>query len=168
MSEETLLEIARRHGTPTYAYDLARLRSQVAKLRVHLPDTVEVLYSLKANASLGLSGALATCGLGADVASTGELLTAVEAGFPPERIFAAGPYKPPEMVSLLRSMPETIVSIDSSGELAKLAGEELDNRALLRLRPDFESSAAVSAGAESRFGVPIEDLSSLDSPGPGA
>src|SRR5262245_61016337 len=80
---ETLLEIVQRYGTPTYAYDLDRLRSQVAKLRANLPAAVEILFSLKANASLGLCGFIAGCGLGADVASAGELLTAVEAGFPP-------------------------------------------------------------------------------------
>src|SRR5438445_11531472 len=82
----TLVDIARRYGTPTYAYDLGRIRSQVARLRAALPPEVEVIYSLKANASLGLCGFIAGCGLGADVASAGELLTAIEAGFPPERI----------------------------------------------------------------------------------
>src|SRR5437016_1616040 len=74
-------EIVRRYGTPTFAYDVARIRTQVAKLRTHLPAEVEILYSLKANASLGLCGVLAECGLGADVASAGELATALAAGF---------------------------------------------------------------------------------------
>src|SRR5262249_48076181 len=77
---QALREIVRRYGTPTYAYDVGRVRAQVAKLRAHLPPAVEVLYSLKANASLGLCGVLAHCGLGADVASAGELATAVAAG----------------------------------------------------------------------------------------
>src|SRR5262245_10432640 len=84
---QSLREIVRRVGPPTFAYDVGRLRAQVARLRTHLPAAVEVLYSLKANASLGLCGVLADCGLGADVASAGELLTAVEAGFAPKRIF---------------------------------------------------------------------------------
>src|SRR5712691_5294337 len=77
-----LLEIVRRYGTPTYAFDVRRLREQVAKLRSHLPPAVEILYSLKANASLGICDVLAGCGIGADVASAGELATDVEAGFP--------------------------------------------------------------------------------------
>ena len=67
---EVLREIVRRYGTPTYAYDISRIRAQVAKLRTHFPAAVEILYSLKANASLGLCGVLAECGLGADVASS--------------------------------------------------------------------------------------------------
>jgi len=158
---ELLADIARQHPTPAYLYDLQRVRSQAARLTSllpGLPTSLEVYYSLKANASLGLCDVLAECGLGADVASAGELATAVEAGFPPSRIFAAGPYKSPEMLEQLRSLPEAIVSVDSASELASLAGEDLPNRAVLRLRPDFDSAAVVAAGTDSRFGVPIEDL----------
>jgi diaminopimelate decarboxylase len=154
----TLLEIAARYGTPAYVYDQRRLRFQAEKLKMYLPEAVGILYSLKANASLGISEVIADCGLGADVASAGELVTAVEAGFPPQRIFMAGPYKSPETISLLRSLPEAIISIDSRSELMLLAQEELPNRAVIRLRPDFKSSAAVVAGPECRFGVPPEEL----------
>src|SRR5437867_12830840 len=81
-----LREIVRRYGTPTYAYDIGRVRAQATRLRDVLPPSVEILYSLKANASLGLFGVLAGEGLGADVASAGELRIAVAAGFPPARI----------------------------------------------------------------------------------
>ena len=155
----TLLEIARRWGTPAYAYDLRGIRRQVDNLRRHLPAEVEVLYSLKSNASLGIAEVLAAGGVGADVASAGELITAEEAGFAPERIFVAGPCKSPEALSHLRSLPEAIISIDSASELELLAPENLANRAVLRLRPDFESSAVVTAGPDSRFGVPLDELS---------
>ncbi len=118
---QTLLEIARRHGTPAYAYDLRRLRCQADKLRTQLPEAVEILYSLKANGSLGICDVFADYGLGADVASAGELVTAVEAGFPAARIFVAGPYKSPETISLLRSLPEAVISIDSTSELSLLS-----------------------------------------------
>ena len=61
----TLREIVRQHGTPTYAYDLQRIRTQVDRLRESLPRQLELFYSLKANPSLGLCGFLADCGLGA-------------------------------------------------------------------------------------------------------
>ena len=154
----TLLEIARRYGKQAYAYDIRRLRFQAEKLRTHLPEAVEILYSLKANASLGICEVFADCELGADVASAGELVTVVAAGFPAQRVFVAGPYKSPETLAQLRSMPEAILSIDSLGELRLLAREQLANRAVLRLRPDFRSSAAVPAGPESRFGVQYDEL----------
>ena len=155
---KTLLDIARRWGTPAYAYDIERLRSQVDNLRIHLPATVDILYSLKPNASLGIVEVLAECGVGADVASAGELLIAIESGFAPDRIFVAGPCKSPETIALLRSIPEAVISIDSLSELCTLGREDLKNRAVLRLRPDFGSSAVVQAGPECRFGVPFDDL----------
>ena len=157
-TRRTLLEIARRFGTPTYAFDVRRARAQVAKLRSQLPAGVEVLYSLKANASLGISDVFADCGLGADVASAGELATAVAAGFSDERIFVAGPFKLPETISQLRELPAATLSVDSLSELQMLADREVRNRIVLRLRPDFGSCAVVAAGSESRFGFTCDEL----------
>jgi diaminopimelate decarboxylase len=155
---ETLLEVVRRFGTPTHAYDIPRIRAQVAKLRAHLPGGIEILYSLKANASLGLCAVLADCGLGADVASAGELVTAQAAGFPPGRICVTGPDRSPNLLAQLRSLPEVLISVDSASELEILAGRDHPHRALLRLRPDFCSYATCAAGPDSRFGLTFEDL----------
>jgi diaminopimelate decarboxylase len=155
---EALREVARRYGTPTYAYDLGQIRSQIGRLREMLPASVEVFYSLKANPSLGLCGFIAGFGLGADVASSGELVTALEAGFPPERILVSGPDKSPALLDLLPSVPQAILSLDSVSELDTLAARGQGQRALLRLRPDFCSFAHCSAGPGSRFGLPIEEV----------
>lgn len=157
-TRQTLLEILRRYGTPVYAFDVQRMRAQVEKLRTHLPADVEVIYSLKANASLGICEVFQQCGIGADVASAGELAIAMAAGFPPERIFVAGPFKTPETMSLLEGLPEAELSVDSPSELRMLAEAGLPNPLVLRLRPDFCSCAVVQAGSESRFGFTDEDL----------
>jgi diaminopimelate decarboxylase len=159
--ETTLLalrEIARRYGTPTYAFDLRRVVAQVEKLRRHLPAEIEILYSLKSNASLGICDVLADCGIGVDVASAGELATALEAGFPQNRIFVAGPFKLAETIARLHHTPEAIVSVDSMSELQRLSDERIPNSAVLRLRPDFGSCAVVPAGSESRFGFTCDEL----------
>jgi diaminopimelate decarboxylase len=155
---EVLREVVRRHGTPTYVYDLGQIRAQIARLKAALPPAVEVLYSLKANASLGLCSFIAAEGLGADVASAGELVTALEAGFGPERILVSGPDKSPGVLDLLPSIPEAVLSLDSVSELELLASRGQGHRALLRLRPDFCSFAQCAAGPGSRFGVPFEDV----------
>jgi diaminopimelate decarboxylase len=155
---QTLLAVARRYGTPTYGYDLSRIRSQIAKLRAHLPPAIQILYSLKANASLGLCSFMADRELGADVASAGELLTALEAGFPPRRIFVSGPDKSPALLAQLEAAPQALLSIDSFSELRMLAGRDQQHPALLRLRPDFSSFAACATGAGLRFGLLLEDL----------
>ncbi|MEO1972049.1 MAG: hypothetical protein ABGX07_10865, partial [Pirellulaceae bacterium] len=103
-----LREIVRRFGTPTYAFSVQRLQAQVEKLRTHFPPDVELLYSLKANASLGICDVFAASGIGADVSSAGELATAIEAGFPAEKIFVAGPFKAPETIAQLRQNPSAV------------------------------------------------------------
>src|ERR1019366_5397299 len=155
---EALREIVRRYGTPTFAYDIGRIRAQVAKLRTYLPPFVEILYSLKANASLGLCGVLAECGLGADVASAGELAIALAAGFPRSRIFLTGPDRSPAVLERLHSLPEAVLSVDSLSELRLLATRGLRQRVILRLRPDFRSYATCSAGPDSRFGMIFDEL----------
>ena len=155
---QALREVVGRYGTPTFAYDIGRIRSQITKLKSSLPQGVDVLYSLKANASLGLCSFMARCGLGADVASAGELLTALEAGFPSGRIFVSGPDKSPAMLAHLPSAPEAVLSIDSLSELEILSEQSPPHRAVLRLRPDFCSYAACAAGPDSRFGLLMKDL----------
>lgn len=155
---ETLREVVRHYGTPSYAYDLGQIRAQIARLQGALAPSVEILYSLKANASLGLCGFIAGLGVGADVASAGELVTALEAGFPPSRILVSGPDKSPALLDLLASVPDALVSLDSVSELETLAARGQGQRALLRLRPDFCSFAHCSAGPGSRFGLPFEEV----------
>jgi diaminopimelate decarboxylase len=157
---EALQRVALAWGTPCYAYDLARLRSQLDGLRAGLPASIDIQYSLKANPAVGLGKIIAGRGFGADVVSVGELAAALQAGFTAERIFVSGPYKSPEMLASLRLLPEALLSVDSMSELTSLAKGPQENRLVLRLRPDFAPSAVMTTGPGSRFGVPIEDLAS--------
>lgn len=155
---QNLLNVIRRYGTPTYAYDLCEIRSQLESLRSTLPPKVDLLYSLKANPSLGICCLMAGEGLGADVASAGELLTVLKAGFAPERIFVSGPYKSPEVLAQVSSHSGMTLSIDSVSQLREIANGNQSYRAVLRLRPDYASSAAVDTGAGSRFGISYAEL----------
>src|SRR5262249_16213449 len=155
---DTFKEIVRRFGTPTYAYDISRIRAQVEKLRSFLPSAVEILYSMKANSSLGLCGVLAGCGLGVDVASAGEIAIALAAGFSPGRIVLTGPDRSPAVLAKLRSLPEVLISLDSLSDRHLLAAKDGHRRAILRLRPDFCSYATCAAGPDSRFGLTFDEL----------
>jgi diaminopimelate decarboxylase len=152
---DALRAVAARFGTPAYAYDLAALRSRVRALCAALPAGVEVLYSVKANPSLGLCEVLAGHELGAEVSSIGELLLARRAGFATGRIMVSGPHKGPHLVDRLRD--GMLVSVDSIDELRALS--EVDGlRLVLRLRPDFEPFGEMIMGPGDRFGIPLEEL----------
>ena len=68
-------ELAARFGTPLYVYDLDVVERQVAALPAVLPPVVDLAYAVKANPALAVVAHLGRLGLGADVASGGELAT---------------------------------------------------------------------------------------------
>ena len=72
-TKDALLEIVRQIGTPTYAFDVRSMRQQAELLRSHLPPEIQILYSLKSNASLGVCDVLRDCGVGADVSKCGRV-----------------------------------------------------------------------------------------------
>jgi diaminopimelate decarboxylase len=85
-------ELARRFGTPLYVYDAATLRERarayVDGVAAH-PDA-RVSFACKACCTVGVLRLLGECGLGADVASAGELAAALRAGIAPEQIVVHG------------------------------------------------------------------------------
>jgi diaminopimelate decarboxylase len=89
-----LTRLAARVGqTPFYAYDRALLRARVAEVRRVLPPTVKLHYALKANPLPALVGLMASLVDGMDVASSGELKIALDAGVNPAEVSFAGPGK---------------------------------------------------------------------------
>jgi diaminopimelate decarboxylase len=158
MDAEALREVVSRYGTPAYVYDLNRIRDRVTALRAALPHTVDILYSVKANPTALICRLLADSGVGAEVASPGELAVALEAGFAPPRLLASGPYKSPSMLARLGALPGALLSVDSVSELAALAETDGGPDLLLRLRPDFDPAGDVRMDRSSRFGIPFDDL----------
>ena len=86
------VELAARFGTPLYVYDAATLRERagayVDGVAGH-PDA-HVSFACKACCTVGVLRLLSACGLGADVASAGELAAALRAGIEPDRIVVHG------------------------------------------------------------------------------
>ena len=85
-----LSEIARAVGTPVYVYSSATLERHYTVLRdallaQGLKDPL-IAYAVKANSNVAVLATLARLGAGADVVSEGEILRALAAGVPPERI----------------------------------------------------------------------------------
>ena len=75
--------LAESFGTPFYVYDLDLIGRRVDALREVLPRGFRIAFAVKANPSLAVVTHLRSCGIGADVASGGELETVLRAGFDP-------------------------------------------------------------------------------------
>lgn len=86
-SDAALVELARRHGTPLYVYDLDALRERVEELRLALVGaSAELYFATMANDRLPVLQTLASLGVGACVNSVAHLELARAAGFDSDKM----------------------------------------------------------------------------------
>lgn len=152
-------DLAALHGTPFFFYDLDALGARVGALRAALPGNTDLAFAVKANPSLAVLSHLARLGLGADVASGGELQAAIRAGMPLDRVVFTGPGKTDvELGAALRMgiRAITIESLDELDALIELSGVTHSGQGLL-LRLAIEGAAEdvpIIAGAgAAKFGL---------------
>jgi diaminopimelate decarboxylase len=162
-----LSRLAARVGqTPFYAYDRRLLTQRIEALRAALPKTLKLHYAMKANPMPALVGHMAGRIDGIDVASGGELKTALDAGVDPRGISFAGPGK--SETDLARAVAAGIlINVESYREVAELARLRARTahgvRIAVRVNPNFElKSSGVKMGGGSRpFGVDAEQVPEL-------
>lgn len=113
-------EAAERFGTPMYLYAGDSIRAGVRVLKEALVD-VEVYYSIKANPALGVCRVIQRAGVdGAEIASSGELVSAIASGFDPKQILFAGPGKTDEELEHAIRMRVGQINAESEGELTRI------------------------------------------------
>ena len=159
-----LSRLAARVGqTPFYAYDRGLLSERVAHLRAALPAAVKLHYAMKANPMPALVAHLARQVDGVDVASTGEMQVALDAGVSPTEISMAGPGK--RESELHQAVAAGIlVNLESAAEIGPLraASDRLGvpARVAVRINPDFElkSSGMKMGGGPKQFGIDAEQV----------
>ncbi len=156
---QALRELKERVPTPFYAYDLRRVRAQVARYREAFAQA-RLFYAIKANPRLRLLEHLRAAGAGAETVSLGEVLRAYVAGYMPDEVVLNGPVKPPAMLEeLARAGVPTLVA-DGEDDLARIARYLPGARVLLRLNPDLpvDTHPHLATGrGDSQFGVLPED-----------
>ena len=86
-------DLADRYGTPLYLMDEARIRENCRRYTDCLdimPEGSMILYAGKACCFKDMYRIITEEGMGADVVSSGELFTALSAGFDPSKLFFHG------------------------------------------------------------------------------
>jgi diaminopimelate decarboxylase len=159
MNDHSLQSIAQEYGTPLYVYDGDKIVSQYKKLKDSLPQEFEIFYSMKANPLLGVCQLFRDLNSCIEVASGGELCTALAAGFQPENIIFTSPGKSYEELEF--AIDEQIYSINvESIEEAELinsisAGKNLITDIAVRINPDFDATASSikMSGVATQFGI---------------
>ena len=117
-------DLAAEFGTPLFVLDEADFRMRAAAFREAYDDPqapADVFYAGKAFLSATVARWVAEEGLGLDVCSGGELLTAVRAGFPPDRIALHGNNKSTDELELALSSGVGRYVVDSFEEIVRLA-----------------------------------------------
>ncbi len=148
-------------GTPFYCYSAATLTRHYnvfTEALAGLPALV--CYSVKANSNLAVIKTLAALGAGVDVVSGGELMRALRAGVPADRIVFSGVGKTGPEISAALEAGILQINIESEPELALVndvaSGLGLTAPVAIRINPDIDAHThdKISTGrSEDKFGI---------------
>lgn len=158
---QPLSAIAAAVGTPAYVYSLARVRSQLARLRAAFsPTPVRIHYSAKANGNLDILREVIRSGAGIDAVSGGEIWRARRAGCAAVDIVFAGVGKTGAEIDYAVREGVGWINIENAAEceLIQAAAQRCGRRQRvgLRLNPDeaAPTQAAIATGhAAAKFGL---------------
>ena len=161
------LKLARVYGTPLLLMDEDRIRARCRTYReameAYLPAGSHPLYASKALSMKRMYEIVREEGLGVDVVSPGELYTALQAGFPAEKIYFHGSSKTDEDIRFAIKNRVGCFVCDNADELEAIDREAeqqgVCQKLLLRLAPgiDPHTHQKINTGrVDSKFGVAIE------------
>jgi diaminopimelate decarboxylase len=167
------VELAAEHGTPLLVYDEDTLRHRARAYLEGLsgyPGAGRAAFACKANSSVEVLRVLFDEGLGADVASEGELACALAAGASGPGIVVHGNNKSDSDVAAAIAARAGLVVIDHAGEPAQVerlaARADRRQQVLVRVTPDIVADThhkIVTGHAASKFGLaPADALDVLD------
>lgn len=157
--------LAQKYGTPLYVMSEDILRSNIKRIKDAFEFAgadYEVNYAGKTFLNLGMCRIIESEGICLDVASGGELYTAVKSGFPTSRICFHGSNKNQAELELALSYKVGRIVIDSENELERLRllTEERHQpiKVLFRVSPGIEAHTheLIQTGKpDSKFGLPL-------------
>ncbi|HLS26684.1 MAG TPA: diaminopimelate decarboxylase [Beutenbergiaceae bacterium] len=127
-----LADIAEEFGTPSFVLDVATLRARAQRYRKAFVDAfagmeVDVYYASKAFSSKAVLRWMHQEGLGVDVASLGELVTALQGPVPAERLGLHGNNKSDEELELAVRTGVGRIIVDSFSEIDRVAAVAADH-----------------------------------------
>jgi len=163
-----LVKLAQKYGTPCYIFSENIIRKKCREYVTAFSRrniNFEVIYAGKAFLVKAICNILKEEGLSLDVASGGELYTALSADFPPAKIFFHGNNKSQEEVEYALKEKVGTVMIDNESELEAIEqlAEKLNTKVkiMLRVTPgiDTHTHKYIQTGqVDSKFGISIHKV----------
>lgn len=158
-------DLAKEFGTPLYIVDETLVRQRASEYVEAFKASglkFQVAYASKAFSVMAMCAIAEQEGLSLDVVSDGELYTALQAGFPVERIHFHGNNKTPDEINMALDAGIGCFVVDNFNELAllnALAGDKGKKvNILLRITPGVEAHTHdyISTGQQdSKFGFDL-------------
>lgn len=157
--------LAQKYGTPLYVMSEDILRANINRIKDAFESAgavYDVNYAGKTFLNMGMCRIIESEGISLDVASGGELYTAVKSGFNPARICFHGSNKNQAELEMALGYKVGRIVIDSEWELERLQllTEELEQpvKVLFRVSPGIEAHTheLIQTGKlDSKFGLPL-------------
>ena len=155
-----LADLARRHGTPLYAYDLDAIEARVTALRRALPAAgARLFYACKANSHPRILERLARLGVGIEAASPGEVDRALECGHPADAVVLSASNAHPAALAAVVARG-CHVTLGARSDVRRLGRLAPGVRVLLRMNPGLGEGHhrhVVTGGSHSKFGIALAE-----------
>lgn len=161
------VELAKKYGTPLYVFSETEILNRFNELKqcfLEQYDNTRVAYAAKAFCTTAMCKIAAIEGMCIDVVSGGELYTAIQAQFPPERIEFNGNNKQYDELEMAIDYGIGRIIIDGLQELSlienicKQKGKKVE--VLYRITPGVKSDShdyIVTGKKDSKFGIPLDE-----------
>ena len=161
--------IAKKYGTPAYCYSYKLLKENILKFKKNFKAFSPIIcFAVKANTNLNLLKEIKKFGLGADVVSMGELMTATKAGINPKKIVFSGVGKTSKEIAYAIEKKILLINAESENEvreidrIAKLKKQKVQIGVRLNPNTDAKTLNQISTGKkENKFGVNSNTLKKI-------
>ena len=151
---ETIEQLVQQHGTPIYIVSKKKLIENYRLLDGALP-AVNLFYAMKANPHEVILETLSGIGAGFDVASKGEILSAIKAGAnAKEDLIFADTVKDPKHIAYAYSIGLDDFTYDNLSEITQIGRHAPGSNVHLRLAVSNKGSVAQLS---KKFGAKIEE-----------
>lgn len=162
-----VVELSKEYGTPLYVFSETEITRRFHELKTCFTkkySNTRIAYASKAFSTLAMYKLCEREGVCIDVVSGGELYTAIEAGFPAERIEFNGNNKLPSEIEMAveygigRFIIDGLQELSLIEEICKDKKKKVD--VLYRITPGVKSDShdyIVTGKKDSKFGIPLDD-----------
>ena len=152
--------IAQKYGTPAYCYSYSQLRENINNFKKNFKSFSPLIcFAIKSNTNINIIREIKKFGLGADVVSMGELMTAIKAGINPKKIVFSGVGKTSREISYAIDKKILLINAESESEIieidkiAKLKKKKIKIGIRLNPNTDAKTLSQISTGKkENKFG----------------